>query len=82
MNISNIQKYVTDIFKWLVYQLKMLKHRPRLWWNKLFIRSNEFHSSLDMDAYALVDMNENDRKKYIADLIRRRNIAHERDMGV
>ena len=63
-----------------LYQLKMLKHRPRLIWHKTFIREDEFDNSLDMDGYAMMDMNKEDRKKYLNDLTRRRRIAHERDM--
>ena len=64
----------------LKYHVKMLKHRPRLMWHKLFIREDEFDNSLDMDGYAMLDMNKEDRKKYLNDLTRRRRIAHERDM--
>jgi len=66
---------------WLCYQLRMLKHRPRLWWHRLWVRKDEFHYSLSMDSEALFDMNERDREKYSMDLIRRRQIAHQRDLG-
>ncbi len=59
----------------------MLRHRPGLWWNRAWIRKDEFDQSLNMDARVLVDMSEEDRKKYISDLVRRRNIAHERDLA-
>lgn len=65
---------------WLTYHMKMLKHRPKLWWDRLYIREDEFHHSLDMDANIMMDMNERDREKYIADLVRRRQIAHDREM--
>ena len=67
--------------RWLRYQARMLKHRPRLWWHRLWIRRDEFHRSLDMDSYAMLDMNEEDSKAYINDLMRRRQIAHERDLA-
>ena len=64
----------------IIYQIKMLKHRPRLFWHRLWIRKNEFHKSLNQDFEALMDMNEADRDKYTKDLIRRRKIAHNRDL--
>jgi len=65
---------------WVFYQLKMLKHRPRLFWHRLWIRKDESHYSLSMDLDALMDMNEKDSLQYRKDLIRRRNIAHQRDI--
>ena len=49
-------------------------------WNKLYIRKDEFHSSLDLDGEAMGYMNDREREKYIMDLVRRRNIAHERGL--
>ena len=49
-------------------------------WNKLWIRKDEFHSSLDLDGEVMGYMNEKEREKYIMDLVRRRNIAHERGL--
>lgn len=69
------------LVNWILYQFKMLPHRPRLWWRRAWIRKDEFDPSLNMDSRVLVAMNEKDRKKYISDLVRRRNIAHERDLG-
>lgn len=68
------------IVSWVRYQARMFKHRPRMLWNRAFVRKNEFHNSLDMDVRSMYDMNTEDRQRYIADLIRRRNIAHERDI--
>ena len=62
------------------YQLKLLKHRPRQFWNRLYIRKDEFHKSLDLDLKLMVDLNKEDQKKYLLDLIRRRDIAHRRDL--
>lgn len=77
MKISEI----IDKIKYKInYELVMLKHRPRLFWDRLWIRKDEFHASLDMNVRACFDMNEKDRNEYIIDLIRRRNIAHERDL--
>jgi hypothetical protein len=49
-------------------------------WNKLYIRKDEFHSSLDLDGEAMELMNEKEREKYVMDLVRRRNISHERGL--
>ena len=68
------------LIDWILYQLKMLKHRPRLFWHRLWIRKDEFHSSLSYDADAWLDMNEKERDFYSKDLIKRRIIAHERDL--
>lgn len=63
-----------------IYQLKLLPYRPHLWWHKAWIRNDEFDRSLDLDAAAMMRMNKADREKYMADLMRRRNLAHERDL--
>lgn len=52
-----------------------------LWWHRLYIRKDEFHRSLDMDGAAMLEMNEQERKKYLEDLVRRREIAHQRDLA-
>jgi len=49
-------------------------------WNRLWIRKSEFHKSLDVDGTALMYMNKEEREKYMADLVKRRNIAHNRDL--
>ena len=53
----------------------------KLFWNKLWVRKNEFHSSLDIDGDAIVDMDHKEFDEYMNDLVRRRNIAHERDIN-
>lgn len=52
----------------------------KLQWNRLYVRKDEFHSSLDMDVGAMLDMNPKQRARYIQDLVRRRQIAHKRDL--
>lgn len=69
----------TILYKKISYQLKMFKHRPRLILDSLFIRKDEFHKSLNMNGSAILDMNSDDRKKYIRNLVKRRQIAHEND---
>lgn len=51
----------------------------KLQWNKLYIRKDEFHSSLDMDGDVLM-FNKDKSDKYMKDLIRRRNIAHRKSL--
>jgi len=78
---NKIATAVGEVADRTLYQMKMLKHRPRLWWNALFIRKDEFHSSLSMDVFAMSDMNKADRERYLRDLAKRRKIAHERDLN-
>jgi hypothetical protein len=54
--------------------------RIRLWWSRLWIRKNEFHSSLDSDNNAVMEMSMEQRHKYQADLYCRRKIAHQRSL--
>lgn len=51
-----------------------------LWWYRFWIRKDEFHKSLDMDILAMMEMNKEERKKYLLDLLKRREIAHQRGM--
>ncbi len=69
---------LADLLEKIKYQIKMLKHRPRLFWHKLYIRADEFHKSLDLDVAAMADMNIKDRKLYLRNLSRLRHIAHVR----
>jgi len=54
--------------------------RLRLWWARLFIRRDEFHSSLSLDIDAYSAMTNEQRNQYMLDLAERRDLAHERDM--
>jgi len=56
-----------------------LTTRIKLFWDRLWIRKDEFHKSLNMDVMAMLDMNEKEQEEYLADLVKRRNIAHDRD---
>jgi len=51
-------------------------------WNSLWIRKDEFHSSLDIDFEYLgtVGLKSKKGEKYMKDLEERRRIAHERDI--
>jgi hypothetical protein len=63
-----------------LYEIKMLPFRPRITWNRLWVRNDEFHQSLEMDVKALIRMSDSEREEYMFDLCRRRNIAHNRDI--
>ena len=52
-----------------------------LWWDRLWIRQNEFHRSLSFNGQACWRMSPKRRAAYLADLLRRRRIAHERDLA-
>lgn len=52
-----------------------------LWWHRLYIRKDEFHRSLDIDGAAMLEMNKQEKKNYLADIVRRREIAHRRDLA-
>lgn len=56
-----------------------LRHRLKLWWHRLWVRADEFHSTLDRDHDLMSGMCECEKHRYINDLIRRREIAHRRD---
>lgn len=80
-NMKTFKQLISDLLEWIKYQYHLLPHRPRLIWHKLWIRKDEFHHSLDMDVRAMLVMNDMDKNKYLNDLMRRRNIAHKRDLG-
>jgi hypothetical protein len=48
-------------------------------WYCLWIRRDEFHKSLELDGIALESMDDGERKEYLANLIKRRIIAHQRE---
>ncbi len=50
-----------------------------MWWNRLWIRENELHSSLDMDHEAMLEMTEEGCNAYLKDLFKIRSIALQRD---
>jgi len=72
---------------WLDIKSMPKKAKRRIWnkhillrWHRLWVRKDEFHSSLSMDPAAMFGMEEREVKKYFKDLIRRRDIAHQRDL--
>ena len=52
----------------------------KLWWYKLWIRKDEFHKSLDLDVFAMMEMDKKQMKKYIEDIAHRRHTAHLKDL--
>jgi hypothetical protein len=54
--------------------------RIKLFWNRLWIRSDEFHQSLDMDVAAMLEMTSEEQAEYLKDLARRRRLAHCEDL--
>lgn len=50
-----------------------------LFWQRLWVRSDEFHPSLNINIRAVVYMNKEEEGKYFANLFIRRNIAHRLD---
>lgn len=48
-----------------------------LWWYRLWIRKDEFHPSLDLDYELLTVLSRKDRDKYQAELLKRRQTAHQ-----
>ncbi len=51
----------------------------RLWWCRLWIRRDESHPSLNMDADILLSLPEEEQEQYHNDLNFRRILAHERE---
>ncbi|MFA7151239.1 MAG: hypothetical protein WC158_03660, partial [Candidatus Paceibacterota bacterium] len=51
-----------------------------LWWNRLWIRKDEFHPSLNSDVEAMMEMTKEEKMAYLKDLMIRRRIAHLRDL--
>jgi hypothetical protein len=50
--------------------------RILLFWNRLWIRKDEFHSSLNFDIEAFSVMDAEEKSDYLFDLNRRRTKAH------
>lgn len=65
-----LDSWMCRSFPWITF---------RLWWCRLWIRKNERHISLSMDSEAIQSMDEVHLARYSRDLIRRRQIAHNRE---
>lgn len=53
----------------------------RVWRAERYRGLNEFHPSLNMDAFAMLEMTEAERERYLDNLIRRRNVLHNRGLA-
>lgn len=92
MPTSLTRRQRIDIFLlWLKYDLRNFpgKIKRIVWnkwimvrWNRLWIRNNEMHKSLDGDIEAMWEMDEQELTEYRSDLVRRRRIAHENDPDI
>jgi len=49
------------------------------WWQRLWVRKDEFHSSLYINVKAVRKMEHEERLNYFKDLQGRRDIAHAND---
>ena len=69
--------------KWPLNKIKrrIWNKRILLWWHKLWIRKNAFHCSLDFDGEAMIEMNKRERERYFADIVRRKEIAWQREFA-
>lgn len=72
-------------FKSLRFHLRFL--RLKIWncgiklsWNTLWIRSDEFHPSLNIDNEVMSIMLVKQQMEYISDIARRREIAHKKSL--
>lgn len=54
--------------------------RWRLWWQFLWVRKNEFHSTLNVNADLADKMCECERRRYSQEIARCRHIAHVLDL--
>ena len=81
MFLTKLDRWCYKQIGWTPFVFLVLSplSKVKLWWNRLWIRSDEFHHSLDIDIKAMSYMNAEQQKKYIADLCHRREIAHQRD---
>jgi len=65
----------------LRYILRVIPHIPRNIWNTLWIRGDEFHKSMNIDAELFHVLSKKDQKTYIKDLERRRKLAHNKTLN-
>ncbi len=66
---------------WFAWHTSWLYRKIKLSLDRAWARKDEFHPSLSFDALMYYSMSENERKEYIKDLCRRRELAHMRDMN-
>lgn len=83
--LIDLRYFLLDL--WFKIKSRSEKTKRLIWnrgikfqWDRLWIRKDEFHNSLNMDANAMLGMSHKQRGAYTKDLYRRRRIAHERDL--
>lgn len=75
-----LQYWLMKVKQFPKYLRRLIWDRTiKLSWYRLWVRSDEFHPSLDCDLNALLVMNKKQQEKYWEDLGRRREIAHKRE---
>lgn len=76
-------KYKT-LLKLFLIDLKKNFRKPYFFVKNFFystyVPRNEFHHSLDLDIEYYEHLTKDQREKYLADLMRRRNASHEKDL--
>ena len=53
----------------------------RIWWQFLWNRADEFHTSTDPDYEAMLHMTPQERRRYETSVVRRRNRLHFHTLG-
>lgn len=84
MNQSSIFTFYSralfsEICNAVSYSVMFFRSRIKLLWYRLWIRSNQFHKSLDTDLDILLTTNDEQREKYSEELSKRRKLAHEKN---
>ena len=64
-----------------IYHIKLIPVRLVTAWHRLWIRRNEFHSSLNIDVITMLNMDKIDRDRYLNNVTMRRQFAHLRDLS-
>lgn len=78
---------ITEKYHIVLFEIRNFFHKKKvliwnknilLFWYRLWIRKNEFHSSLRLDEEAISEMNNEEKEKYFKELMHRRWIPHHR----
>ena len=86
--LPKIKLLFTRLYWWHLFEFGWIGQKRRsvwnrgilLWWNRFWIRINEFDRSLDIDIDAVREMTPEQHQTYMNDLCKRRKEAHERDL--
>lgn len=74
-------QYIHKLFNRGGWRRSIWNRGIKLWWHRLFIRKDEFHECFNMDMEAMWDMTREEQDAYLNNLMRRRQIAHDRDLA-